>query len=121
MNAETSASDTLPPPAAPVFRATVHGMAFAGRTRHLRRVGAGEPLVLVPDPPGGRVDQVWVHLREGDPLGHLPDEIGRWLAPWMRRGGPATVRAVRVGDASVPTWKRLLVEVVCEEERPADA
>lgn len=115
MDPDTAAYDTLPPPAAPVFRATVHGMAFADRTRHLGRVGSGEPLVLIPDPPGGRVDQVWVHLREGDPLGHLPDEIGRWLAPWMRRGGSARVHAVRVGDASVPSWKRLLVEVRCGE------
>jgi len=119
MDLDPTASETLPPLAAPIFRATVHGLAFAGRTRHLGRVARGEPLVLIPDPPGGRVDQVWVHLTDGDPLGHLPDEIGRWLAPWMRSGGPARAHAVRVGDASVPTWKRLLVEVVCGGEARA--
>jgi hypothetical protein len=107
-------------PAASVFRATVHGLAFAGRSRHLSRVDGGDRLLLIPDPPGAGPEQVWVHLGEGDPLGHLPDEIGCWLAPWMRNGGLAQARAVRVGDESVPTWKRLLVEVVCDRPSVRD-
>ncbi len=106
-------SSALPPRAARVFRATVHGLAFADRTRHLNRVRSGEPLVLVPDPPGSLAEQVWVHLRGGDAVGHLPDEICSWLGPWMRRGGSARVRMLRVGDDTVPSWKRLLVEVTC--------
>lgn len=103
----------LPPSAASVFRATVHGLAFADRNRHLNRVRSGEPLVLVPDPPGSKIEQVWVHLRGGDVVGHLPNEICSWLGPWMRRGGRARVRPLRVGDETVPSWKRLLVEVTC--------
>lgn len=103
---------SLSPPAAPVFRATVHGLAFADRARHLDRVEPDGELVVIPDPPGG-ADQVWLHLKEGDPVGHLPNEIGRWLAPWLRGGGRARARVLRIGDADVPSWKRLLVEVRC--------
>lgn len=108
-----SRPDALPPPAAPHFRATVHGLAFAGRHRRLEEVEAGDRLLLIPDPPGGTLEQVWVHLEGGSPLGHLPNEIARWLGPWMRTGGRAVVRAARVGDESVPSWKRLVVEVDC--------
>jgi hypothetical protein len=117
MDPDAFCSETLPPPAASLFRATVHGLAFAGRSRHLMNLDGEDHLLLIPDPPGGHPEQVWVHLREGDPLGHLPDEIGGWLAPWMRSGGRAHARVVRVGDESVPSWKRLLVEVVCGEGR----
>lgn len=101
------------PPEAPVFRATVHGLAFDDRARHLSRVSPRAELLLIPDPPGGSPDDVWVHMPEGDPVGHLPREIGVWLAPWMRRGGSARARVLKVGDATVPSWKRLLVEVTC--------
>jgi len=70
-------------------------------------------LLLIPDPPGA-VEDVWVHLTEGDPIGHLPREIAMWLAPWMRRGGSARAHVVKVGDETVPSWKRLLVEVTCD-------
>lgn len=116
MDASSAAPDPstpLSPPAAALFRATVHGLAFAGRARHLEGLRAGDPLVLIPEPPDAAVDQVWVHLERGDPVGHLPNEIARWLAPWMRRGGRAEARALRVGDPEVPSWKRLLVEVSC--------
>ena len=105
----------LEPPAAPLFRATIHGLAFADRARHLSKLSPDEELLLIPDPPGTvSASQVWVHLPEGDPVGHLPNEIGRWLAPWMRRGGRARARVLKVGDESVPSWKRLLVEVSCQ-------
>ena len=109
-----SSPETAHPPEAetPVFRATVHGLPFGDRTRHLADLRSGQDLILIPDPPGD-VEDVWVHLAEGDPLGHLPREIGHWLAPWMRRGGTASARVIKVGDASVPSWKRLLVEVTC--------
>lgn len=107
--------DPLPPRAAPRFRATVHGLVFGDRASRLQSVSSGDRLLLIPDPPGGEVEQVWVHLESGDPLGRLPDEIGSWLAPWMRGGGRTRVRALRVGDEAVPSWKRLLVEVRCVE------
>ena len=106
-------SQSLPPQAAPVFRATVHGIVFGDRTRHLDAMQPGDDLILIPDPPGADIDQVWVHLEQGDPVGHLPNEIGSWLAPWMRRGGRARATTVKVGDSSVPSWKRLLIEVSC--------
>lgn len=113
MAGDPSTRPSLPLKGAPVFRATVHGLAFADRTRHLCDVAPGDRLLLIPDPPGSTVEQVWVHLPGGDPIGHLPDEIARWLAPWMRRGGRARARTLRVGDESVPSWKRLLLEVTC--------
>lgn len=95
------------------FRATVHGTVFAGRERHLERLGAGDPVRLVPDPPGGDEPGVWVHLTSGDPVGHLPPEIAAWLWPWLRRGGVAEARALTVHGADTPSWRRLLIEVEC--------
>lgn len=104
---------SIPARGAPVFRTTVHGLAFENRSRHLDAVRPREELLLIPDPPGGEPDDVWVHVPAGDPVGHLPREIGAWLAPWMRRGGSARVQVLKVGAESVPSWKRLLVEVRC--------
>lgn len=108
----SSAASPFPSAGAPVFRATVHGLPFGDRSRHLRRVSPRQELLLIPDPPGD-VEDVWVHIEGGDPLGHLPREIASWLAPWMRRGGLARARVLKVGDETVPSWKRLLVEVTC--------
>lgn len=108
-------SDPFRPPAARLFRATVHGVAFGGRASLLRLVREGDRLLLVPDPPIQPAPQVWVHLRSGEPLGHLPDEIGEWLAPWLLGGGRAAARALKVGSGSVPSWRRLVVEVSCRD------
>lgn len=70
-------------------------------------------LHLIPDPPGQEAPDVWVHLQDGDPVGHLPPEIARWLAPWLLQGGAAVARALRVQGADVPSWRRLLLEVSC--------
>ena len=110
---QTPDDQTLPPLGAPVFRTTVHGLAFEDRARHLDTVSPREELLLIPDPPGGQPDDVWVHVPAGDPVGHLPREIGVWLAPWMRRGGSARVQVLKVGPESEPSWRRLLVEVRC--------
>lgn len=101
------------PPAARVFRATVHGVAFGGRAALLARLREGDRLLLVADPPVQPAPQVWVHLESGEPLGHLPAEIGEWLVPWMRRGGRATAKAVQVGSGNVASWRRLVVRVEC--------
>lgn len=103
------------PPAARAFRATVQGVAFGGRAALLAAVREGDRLLLVPDPPIQPAPQVWVHLETGEPLGHLPDEISGWLAPWILRGGRTTARAVQVGSWNVPSWRRLVVEVECVE------
>lgn len=97
------------------FRSTVHGTVFAGRDRHLEGMHAGDRVVLIPDPPGQTDPEVWVHLESGDPVGHLPREISSWLWPWLRRGGTASAVALRVHGADTPSWRRLLVEVHCEE------
>jgi hypothetical protein len=108
----------LPPGQAPVFRATVHGTVFGDRAERLRGLSPGDPLLLVPDPPMEDDPSVWVHLKDGDPLGHLPPEICAWLAPWMHRGGVATATAVKIAGDDSPSWKRLVVEVRCA---PPDA
>jgi len=78
----------------------------------------------VADPPGQEVPEVWVHLRSGDPIGHLPPEISCWLWPWLRCGGRAHATALRVGGNDVPSWRRVVLEVVCadvEERRVNEA
>ena len=95
------------------FRSTVHGTVFAGRDRFVETLNEGDALRLVADPPVQADPEVWVHLESGDPIGHLPAEIGRWLWPWMSSGGVAEARALRVRGADVPSWRRLLLEVSC--------
>lgn len=95
------------------FRATVHGTVFADRERHLDGIAAGDPLRLVPDPPGQDAPEVWVHVPSGDPVGHLPPEISAWLAPWLIAGGRAVARALKVSGREVPSWRRLILEVSC--------
>ena len=97
----------------PLFRSTVHGTVFAGRDRYVDEVNEGDELRLVADPPVQRDPEVWVHLPSGEPIGHLPPDIGRWLWPWMTEGGIARARALRVRGAEVPSWRRLLLEVTC--------
>lgn len=104
----------LPSPAPGRFRATVHGSVFGSRTEQLERIEAGDALLLIPDPPQQEPPAIWVHRTSGDPVGHLPPEIASWLAPWMMGGGRATARALRVKGPDVPSWRRLLIEVVCE-------
>lgn len=98
----------------PLFRATVHGTVFADRERHVETLAEGDSVRLVPDPPLQIEPEVWVHLESGEPIGHLPAEIATWLWPWMSRGGVAEARAVQVGGADAPSWRRLLLEVSCQ-------
>ena len=95
------------------FRSTVHGTVFAGRDRHIEHVHDGDSLRLVADPPVQDDPEVWVHLESGEPIGHLPPDIGRWLWPWLSGGGVAKARALRVRGAEAPSWRRLLLEVSC--------
>lgn len=109
----TRATPPFPDGRPPRFRATVHGTVFAGRDRHLEALEDGDVVYLIPDPPGQDAPDVWVHLKEGDPVGHLPPEIACWLAPWLIQGGGAVARALRVRGTEVPSWRRLLLEVSC--------
>lgn len=95
------------------FRATVHGTVFCERAQHLSRLHAGDELLVLPGPPCDDDPGVWVHLPGGDLIGHLPPEIEAWLAPWLLRGGRAIAHAVKVEGEEVPSWRRLLIEVVC--------
>jgi len=108
---------TLPPPfpegQPPHFRSTVLGTAFGGRDRLLVGVHDGDEVRLVADPPVQIDPEVWVHLESGEPIGHLPAEIGRWLWPWLSDGGVADARALRVRGDDVPSWRRVLLEVSC--------
>lgn len=97
------------------FRATVHGTVFGERSARVDGIRPREALLLIPDPPMEDEPKVWVHLRSGDPVGYLPPEVNHWLASWMHRGGRATARAFMVRGDDVPSWKRLIVEVRCEE------
>lgn len=102
------------------FRSTLHGSVFAGRDRHLADVREGDSLALLADPPGQEVPQVWVHLSTGDPIGHLPPEISEWLCAWMQEGGRVHATAVKVRGDDVPSWRRLVLEVVCRTDRGDD-
>lgn len=73
----------------------------------------GEPLKLKPSLPVEVMPQVWVHLENGELVGHLPTEIADWLAPWLQAGGLARAKALRVSGDEVPSWRRVLVEVEC--------
>ena len=95
------------------FRATVHGTVFCDRSRHLSRLHAGDEVLVLPGLPVDDDPGVWVHLPDGDLIGHLPPEIEAWLAPWMLRGGAATAHAIKVEGEEVPSWRRLVIEVHC--------
>ena len=97
----------------PQFRSTVHGTVFAGRDRFVEMLQAGDTVRLIADPPVQIDPEVWVHMESGEPIGHLPVEIGRWLWPWLSRGGVADARALRGRGSDVPSWRRLLLEVSC--------
>ena len=96
-----------------LFRSTVHGTVFCGRDQYVAELSDGDELRLVPDPPVQDDPEVWVHLKSGEPIGHLPPDIGRWLWPWLVRGGVAKARLLRVRGSDVPSWRRLLLEVSC--------
>ena len=97
------------------FRTAVHGTVFAHRTEVVHRLKEGDPLILVPDPPGTDVPAVWVHAQGGDVIGHLPLQIAAWLAPWMLDGGRCQAVVEKVGTDDVESWRRLVIEVRCRE------
>jgi hypothetical protein len=109
----TRSSPPFPEGQPTLFRSTVHGTVFAGRDRFVETLHAGDRVRLVADPPVQDEPEVWVHLASGEPIGHLPPDIARWLWPWLSSGGVATATLVRVRGADAPSWRRLLLEVSC--------
>ena len=95
------------------FESAVHGTVFAERAAVVHRLRAGDPLILVPDPPGAEVPAVWVHASGGDVVGHLPVQIAAWLAPAMLAGARCTAVVHTVAGADAPSWQRLTIEVSC--------
>lgn len=95
-----------------IVRAFVHGTVFGDRPQAVGRLHAGDPLILVPDPEGAGPRAVWVHAAGGDVVGHLPDQIAGWLAPWMLGGGRASAVVTRLAGDDVESWRR--VEVVVD-------
>lgn len=91
----------------------MHGIVFGGRERHLEGLRPGDPLHLLAEPPGCDRQEVWVHVASGDPIGHLPPEISGWLCAWMRQGGHAEATVLRVSGGDTPSWRRVVVQVVC--------
>lgn len=104
---------TRVPPHDERFKTPVYGTVFGKRQEVVQRLHAGDRLILVPDPPGTDNPQVWVHATGGDVVGHLSDDVGRWLCPWMLDGGRCGAFVRKVGDQQVASWRRLIIEVVC--------
>ena len=101
------------PPYIDSFHTTVLGTVFAARTAVVHRLKRGDPLIMVPDPPGTDVPAVWVHAEGGDVIGHRPLQIAAWLAPWMLAGGRASAIVEKVGGDEVESWRRLIITVRC--------
>jgi hypothetical protein len=95
------------------FRTAVYGTVFAKRSVAVRRLAPGDPLLLVPDPPGVDDPSVWVHARGGDVVGHLSPDLSAWLVPWLLAGHRCCAAVGHVGGPDVASWKRLVIEVRC--------
>ena len=106
----------LPPPLPPEelrLRTNVHGTVFAARTSVVSRLRAGDPLLLVPDPPAAdEPPAVWVHVGGGDVLGHVPVQVAAWLAPWMLAGGRCAASVLAVRGPEVASWNRIEIELM---------
>ena len=100
-------------PGAEQFECAVHGTVFGGRAAVVRRLRAGDPLILVPDPPGAEVPAVWVHAAGGDVVGYVPVQIAAWLAPAMLAGARCRATVVSLSSDDVASWERLTIEVSC--------
>ena len=68
-------------------------------------------MLLIPDPPGAEVPAVWVHAPGGDVVGHVPQQIAAWLAPYMLGGGRCRASVESIGAAGVASYRRLVIRV----------
>lgn len=95
------------------FETPVYGTVFAQRAEAVHRLRVGDPLILVPDPPGTDEPSVWVHAPGGDVVGHLSPDINAWLVPWMLGGGRCGGVVSHLGGDDVASYKRLIITVRC--------
>jgi hypothetical protein len=95
------------------FETPVYGTVFARRNDTVHRLAVGDPLILVPDPPGTDEPNVWVHAPGGDVVGHLAPDINAWLVPWMLDGCRCGGVVTHVGGDDVASYKRLIITVRC--------
>lgn len=93
------------------FETAVYGTVFAARAAALGRLGAGDGLVLVPDPEGVDNPSVWVHAPGGDVVGHLAPDVNRWMVERMRQGTRYTAQVVSIGAPGTESWKRLIISI----------
>jgi hypothetical protein len=101
------------------FQTPVYGTVFGTRGSVVERLRDGDPLILVPDPPGTDEPSVWVHAPGGDVVGHLSQEVSSWLVPWMLdEDGRCSAEVAHVGGADVASYKRLIITVRCRPWRP---
>jgi hypothetical protein len=95
------------------FQTPVYGTVFAARKSVVQRLHEGDPLILVPDPPGIDEPEVWVHAPGGDVVGHLSPDVSSWLVPWMHDDGRCSAVVTHVGGDDVASYKRLIITVRC--------
>lgn len=95
------------------FQTHVYGTVFGDRAGVVGRLHPGDPLILVPDPPGTDEPSVWVHAAGGDVVGHLSPDINRWLVPLMLAGRRCGAEVTTVAGPEVASWKRLVITVTC--------
>ncbi len=56
---------------------------------------------------------MWVHARGGDVVGHVPNPVADWLAPFMLAGGRCRAQVEAVGGDDVASWKRVMIVIDC--------
>ena len=103
----------VPDPPADHFSTAVRGTVFGNRASVARQLQPGDPLMLIPDPPGVEEPSVWVHVRGGDVVGHLAPDVNVWLAPWLLAGGRAQATVTKVNSADTESWRRIIIDVRC--------
>jgi hypothetical protein len=98
------------------FETAVYGTVFGQRTSVVHRLKVGDPLILVPDPPGTEEASVWVHAPGGDVIGHLSPDINAWLVPSMLAGRRCGAVVSQIGGDDVASYKRLRIVVRCRAQ-----
>jgi hypothetical protein len=106
---------TIPPRDDPTFGVPfsthVLGTVFGERAAVVGRLHVGDRLIIVPDPPGAQIPAVWVHASGGDVVGHLPNQVAVWLAPWLLQGGRCAAIIESIGGEGTESWRRLVVRL----------
>ena len=98
-------------PGAADFIAHLYGSVFAERAEAVRRLRAGDALILVPDPPGVDEPTVWVHAPGGAVLGHLSPDLGAWMVPKMNEGRRYGAVVEAIAGEGTESWKRVRLRV----------